>query len=103
MNLTPENMALLGVLSLFAIGLYGMLIVRNVIKMVAVLQILVKGAILAMVLAGKISGYIQVGQSLAIAVIVADTIVAVMGLALAVQARHRFGTLDTREMTTLKG
>lgn len=103
MTLTVENLAVIGVLGLFALGLYGLLIVRNAIKLVAVLQILAKGAILAMVLAGKISGQIQLGQSLAVTVIVVDTIVAVIGLALAVQARKTMGTLDVSEMSTLKG
>jgi NADH:ubiquinone oxidoreductase subunit K len=39
---------------------------------------------------------------MALTVIVADTVVAVIGLALAVQARRRFGTLDVKELSTLK-
>jgi hydrogenase-4 membrane subunit HyfE len=36
-------------------------------------------------------------------VIVADTIVAVMGIALAVQIRRHVGTLDLRELSKLRG
>jgi NADH:ubiquinone oxidoreductase subunit K len=50
--------------------------------------------VLALVFAGKVSGSLGLGQSTAATVIVADTIVAVVGLALAVQVRRRFGTLD---------
>jgi NADH:ubiquinone oxidoreductase subunit K len=39
---------------------------------------------------------------MALTVIVADTIVAVVGLALAVQVRHRLGTLDIKALSTLK-
>ena len=49
------------------------------------------------------SGQITLGQSLAVTVIVADTIVAVIGLALAVQAKRYMGTLDIKEMSSLKG
>jgi NADH-quinone oxidoreductase subunit K len=93
---------LIGVLGLLGVGLYGLLIVRNLIKLVIALQILAKAAALALVVAGKISGHINLGQSLALTVIVADTIVAVVGLALAVQVRQHFGTLDVKELSTLK-
>jgi len=84
------------------IGLYGLLIARNLIKLVIALQILAKAAALALVIAGQISGHMNVGQSMALTVIVADTIVAVVGLALAVQVRQHFGTLDIKELSTLK-
>jgi hypothetical protein len=35
-------------------------------------------------------------------VIVADTIIAVVALALAVQVRRRFGTLDIKSLSTLR-
>jgi NADH:ubiquinone oxidoreductase subunit K len=85
------------------VGFYGLLITRNLIKIVMVLQILVKAVILALVLAGKLSGNLGLGQSTASTVIVADTIVAVVGLALAVQVRRRFGTLDVPKISTLRG
>ena len=44
----------------------------------------------------------NLGQSLALTVVVADTIVAVIGLALAVQIRRHFGTLDIKALTTLR-
>lgn len=90
------------VLGLLGVGLYALLICRNLIKAVVALQILVKGAMLALVLAGRISGQVQLGQSLALTVIVADTIVAVIALALAVQVRKRLGTLDIQSLTSLR-
>jgi NADH:ubiquinone oxidoreductase subunit K len=101
--LTPLNVIFLGVVALLGVGFYGMLITRNLIKIVMVLQILVKGVILSLVLAGKLSGNMGLGISTAATVIVADTIVAVVGLALAVQVRRRFGTLDVPKISTLRG
>ena len=103
MILTLSNIVLFGVVTLLGVGFYGLLITRNLIKVVMVLQILVKAVILALVLAGKLSGNIGLGQSTAATVIVADTIVAVVGLALAVQVRRRFGTLDVPQISTLRG
>ena len=103
MIVAPSNVILLGVATLLGVGLYGLLITRNLIKVVMVLQILVKAVILALVLGGKVSGNIGLGMSTAATVIVADTIVAVVGLALAVQVRRRFGTLDVPKISTLRG
>lgn len=91
------------VLGLLLIGLYGLLAVRNLFKIIITLQILVKAAVLALVVAGQTSGRIQLGQSLAVTVIVADTIVAVIALALAVQVKQRLETVDVGRLDTLKG
>jgi NADH:ubiquinone oxidoreductase subunit K len=103
MTLTPLNVLAIGIVMLLGVGLYGLLITRNLIKMVMVLQLLAKAAILALVLAGKAGGNPGLGQSIAATVIVADTIVAVLGLALALQIRRHFGTLDIPEISKLKG
>ena len=100
--MTPLQIAVIGVLGLIGIGLYGLLITRNLIKVVVALQVLVKGALLALVAAGTVSGKINLGQSLAVMVIVVDTVVAVIGLALALQVKRRMGTLDVKELATLK-
>lgn len=93
----------IGALALVGIGIYGLLMVRNLIKVVVALQIVVKGAVVALVAAGSASGQINLGQSIAVTVIVVDTIVAVVGLALAVQVRQRLGTLDLKGISTLRG
>ena len=103
MTLTPLNAVLFGVVLLLVVGFYGLLITRNLIKIVLVLQILVKAVVVALVLAGKASGNLGLGQSLAATVIVADTIVAVVALALAVQVRRRVGTLDLAKISSLRG
>lgn len=103
MTLTPLSIVLLGVIALLGVGFYGLLITRNLIKIVMVLQILIKAVILALVLGGKLSGNLGLGQSTAATVIVADTIVAVVGLALAVQVRRRLGTLDVPKISSMRG
>lgn len=93
----------LTILGLLIIGLYGLLAVRNLFKLIITLQILVKAAVLALVVAGQVSGRIQLGQSLAVTVIVADTVVAVIALALAIQVKQRLGTLDVGKLDSLRG
>ncbi len=103
MNFSPLNIILIGIAGLLGVGFYGLLITRNLIKVVMMLQILIKAVVLALVFAGKVSGNLGLGQSATATVIVADTIVAVVGLALTVQVRRRFGTLDVPKISTLKG
>lgn len=103
MTLSPLPIAMMGVICLLGAGFYGLLVSRNLIKMVVALQILVKAALLGLVAAGSYNGQINLAQSLALTVIIADTIVAVMGIALGVQIRRRMSTLDVRELSRLKG
>lgn len=102
MNFSEIHVAFIVVLGVLAIGFYGLLIASNLIKVVVGLQILVKGGMIALVAAGKLSGQAQLGQSMAVTVIVADTIVAVVALALAVQVRRCFGTLDIKALSTMR-
>lgn len=93
---------LVAVLGLLAVGLYALLTVRNMIKVIVALQIMIKGVMLAFVLVGRMRGNVAIGQSMALTVIVADTIVAVVGMALAVQVRKHFGTLDINTLSNLR-
>jgi NADH:ubiquinone oxidoreductase subunit K len=103
MTLSPLTVALIGVIGLLGAGFYGLLVCRNMIKTVVALQILVKAAELGLVAAGSVIGQVNLGQSLAITVIVADTVVAVIGIALGVQIRRHLGTLDVRDLSSLRG
>ena len=103
MNLSLQNIALFGILGLLGVGFYGLLISRNLIKIVVALQILVKVALLGLVTAGYLNNQINVAQSLGITVIVADTIVAVIGMAFAVQIQRHTGTLDVKKLSSLRG
>jgi NADH-quinone oxidoreductase subunit K len=102
MTLTPVQIFLTTAFLLAGIGLYGLLISRNLIKIVVALQIMTKGAILALVVAGSMQNQVALGQSMALMAIIADTLVAVIGLALAVQVRRHVGTLDIKALTTLR-
>ena len=97
------SLGMVAILGLLGLGFYTLLASRNLIKVVIGMQLLVKAAVLGLVLAGASNGQIALGQSLAITVLVADTVVAVIGMALAVQVRRRTGSLDVRRLSTLRG
>jgi NADH-quinone oxidoreductase subunit K len=92
--MTVTQFALVGVLGLLGTGLYGLLASRNLIKIVIALQIVGKAAVLALVAAGAARGQPDLGQSIAVTVIVADTVAAVLGLALSVQLQRITGSLN---------
>jgi len=102
MSITLTQVIVFGILGLMGVGFYGLLISRNLIKLVVALQIIVKGAILALVAAGHMTDHVNVSQSCALTVIVADTIVAIIGLSFAVQVRQQLGTLDIHKLSKLK-
>jgi len=97
------EIVLVAAFALVGVGLYGLLATRNLIKVVIALQIMIKGAVLALVMAGAASDQLALGQSLALTVIVADTVVAVIGLAFAVQVKRMRGTLDLHALSELRG
>ena len=103
MTISDLSIGIAGVLAILGVGLYGLLACRNLIKLIVALQILVKGALLGLVIAGMVNGQMNLSQSVALTVIVADTVVAVVGMALAVQVRRRTGTLDVHDLGQLKG
>jgi NADH:ubiquinone oxidoreductase subunit K len=103
MGLLLLNTTLIGVLGLLGIGFYGLLMSRNLIKVIIALQLMGKAAVLGLLLAGSASGNVNLSQSLAITVIVADTVVAVVGMALAIQVRRQFHTLDVTQLARLRG
>lgn len=103
MNLTPSYVGLIGVLGLLGVGFYGLLTTRNLFRIIIALQILVKATLLGLIVAGSTSNQINMAQSLAITVIVADTVVAVIGIALSIQIRRQLGTLDVKELSKLRG
>lgn len=100
--MTTVQVLLFLIFALAGIGLYGLLTLRHLIKLVIALQILGKSAVIALIVAGQVSGQVNLGQSLAVTVIVADTVVAVIGLALAIQIQRQFGTLDAAALARLK-
>jgi len=102
MNLPVPLIVLIIILGLAGIGFYCLLITRNLIKVVIALQLIIKGVVIAFMLAAQLTQKDNLGQTLALTVIVADTIVAVVGLSLAVQIRLRTGSLDIKTISNLK-
>ena len=93
----------IGAWLLLGAGLYGLMVSRNLLKIIIALQIMVKSAMMMMVVAGYMVGQPALGQSLAISIMVADTMAAVIGLALVVQVNECAGTLNVDKVINTEG
>ena len=103
MTLSVTNLLIIAILFLFGLGLYALLTMRNLVRLILALQVMVKGTILLIIAAGNIQEQMGTAQSMALTFIIADTSVAVLGLALAVQVKRVTGSLDTKDISKLRG
>ncbi|MFP4321874.1 MAG: NADH-quinone oxidoreductase subunit K [Anaerolineales bacterium] len=97
------TIVIVGAFALLGLGWYGLMVTRHLLKMIAILQIMVKAILLLIVAAGEASGQLALAESIAVAIIVADTMLMVIALAVAVQLFQASGTMDIREFGQLKG
>jgi NADH-quinone oxidoreductase subunit K len=98
----PMEHALLLAAALFAIGLAGLIIRRNVIFMLMATEIMMNAAALAFV-AGGARWAEPDGQVMFVLVLTLQAAEACVGLALVIQLFRRFRTLDVDAATTMKG
>lgn len=95
-----HGLALAGIL--FALGLAGVIIRRNILWMLMSLEVMMNAAALAFVVAG--SRWVQPdGQIMFILILSLAASEASIGLALLLQLHRRFHTLDVDAASTMKG
>jgi NADH-quinone oxidoreductase subunit K len=97
----PMEHALIVAAALFALGLVGVLIRRNLIFMLMSVEIMLNAAGLAFVVAGSKWGQAD-GQVMFIFILAVAAAEVSVGLALILQMFHHFRTLDVDAMSTLK-
>jgi multisubunit Na+/H+ antiporter MnhC subunit len=84
-------------------GLYCMLVSRSIIRQLVGLEIVSKGALLAVISAGALGGSVVMAQALVITMIVIEVVVVAAGLALLVKAHRVNGSEDLWSLGGLKG
>ena len=90
-------------LVLLSIGLICLLTRKRIIKQVIGLSIMLQGALLTIVEAGRVNGDLQVAQSMVVSALVAETIILAIVLVLIVNVfrYHPQGRVD--DLDTLRG
>ena len=87
---------------LFALGLIGVLTRRNIIFILLSIEIMLNAAGLAFVVAGSRWGQPD-GQVMFVLILTMAAAEVSVGLALVLQLRHRFKTLDVDAASTMQG
>ena len=87
---------------LFSIGFAGLLVRRNLIVVLACIEIMLNAAGLAFVAAGARWGHAD-GQVMFIFVLAMAAAEVAVGLGIAIRFRHQFGRLDVDDADEMKG
>jgi multisubunit Na+/H+ antiporter MnhC subunit len=88
---------------LIGIGLYCLLTMKNMVKLLIGIEIIAKGITLALVATGFAKNNLLLAQSLVISVIVVDVAVIATALAIIIKINRHTKSLDVRTLTKLKG
>jgi NADH:ubiquinone oxidoreductase subunit K len=91
------------VAALIFIGLYCLLTMRNLIKLLIGVEIIAKGLSLALISTGFVRKNILIAQSLTITFIVIEVAVVATALAIIINIYRHTKSLDIRKLTKLKG
>jgi NADH:ubiquinone oxidoreductase subunit K len=88
---------------LICIGLYCLLTMKNMVKLLIGIEIMAKGVTLAVIATGLAKDNLLLAQSLVISVIVVDVAVLATALAIVISINRHTKSLDVRKLTKLKG
>ena len=89
---------------LVAVGLYGVLLKRNLVKVLVGVALMALGVASFIVTAGAAgNGVDAVSQTVALVAVVGGVAVVSLMIVTAVRLYEKYGTLDIREMRRLKG
>jgi NADH:ubiquinone oxidoreductase subunit K len=92
-----------GVIILFVIGIYCVLMTYNLIRALIGLEILIKAVTLLLVVAGYVSRHEAWAQSMVITLIVIEAVVITASVGIVVGIRRYNDSLDSRKIRNLKG
>jgi multisubunit Na+/H+ antiporter MnhC subunit len=91
------------VIFLFFIGIYAILVTRNLLRILIGMEILTKGATLLLVAAGYLTGRVDVIQPVIITMIVMEVVIIAVAAGVVVAAYRSNGTINIRALRNLKG
>ena len=93
----------IAVILMVCIGLYTLLLAKNLIRMLIGFELMTKGVTLAFISAGNANGRIALSQSLVITMIVVEVVSIATALAIVMLIQSKKKSLNVRKLTDLKG
>jgi len=91
------------IVMLFIIGLYCILVTRNLMRVLIGLEILTKAVTLLLIVVGYATGHIALAQALVITLIIIEVIVIAITAGVVLSVFRHTDSLDTRNLRDLKG
>lgn len=86
-----------------AVGLYSIIVTRNLIRILISVEILVKAVTLLLIGVGYITGNMAVAQSYAVTIIIIEVVLLVIATGIVLGAYRHNDTLNTDKLNNLKG
>jgi NADH:ubiquinone oxidoreductase subunit 11 or 4L (chain K) len=93
----------IAVILIVCIGLYTLLLAKNLIRMLIGFELMTKGVTLAFISAGNANGRIALSQSIVITMIVVEVVSIATALAIVMLIQRKKKSLNVRKLTNLKG
>ena len=91
------------VIMLLIIGFFCLLATLNLVRALIGLEVLMKAVTLLIIVAGYLNHNLALAQSLVITLIVVETVVIAIAMGIVLRVFDHTRSLDTRELTNLKG
>ena len=102
MNLLQNMMLIIGFLLIIS-GAYCLIRTYHMLKIIIGMEIAMKAVTMFIILAGYISGNMDLAQAFVITVIVIEVVVAVVAAGIAVNLYKKYRSMDIRNLRKLKG
>ncbi len=106
--MTKEAIALfslfgIGALLVLLVGFYSLLTTRNLIRVMISLELLTKGVMLLLIVAGKVVNQMALAQAMAITLITIEVAVVVVAVAIILCLHRQHKTVDTAVLQEIQG
>jgi len=92
-----------GIVLLFAAGLYCLLATYNLVRAVIGIELMIKAVTLFIILAGFVTGRTGLAQAFAITLIVIEVVIMVVAMGVIINVYKHTNTLDVRNIRNMKG
>jgi len=96
-------MFIIGVVLLFGVGVYSLLVTKNLIRILVSMEILTKGVTLLMIGAGYATGKMAEAEAYVITIIVIEVVLLAVATGIVLGVYRNNGEIYTRNITNLRG
>jgi multisubunit Na+/H+ antiporter MnhC subunit len=93
----------IGVVLTLVAGFYCILTSANLIRALIGMEVLIKGATLLIIVAGKVAGRLALAQALAITMIIIEVAVIVVAVGIVLCVHKHSGSVDAKLLRNIKG